>query len=217
MSSTELPDLSAIRTEYATVGLSDEVAPDDPLELFSKWFAEVASVGLLEPNAMEVATIGPDGSPTSRMVLLKGIEQGTFHFYTNLESAKARDLLADPRCALLFPWYPLQRQVRIVGSASLIPRAEVMEYYAKRPRAAQIGAWASHQSSPIDSRSALDQQYAATEARFTDDEVPCPDFWGGFSVEADQIEFWHGRLNRLHDRIHYLRTPDGWRHERLQP
>lgn len=217
MSSPEIPDLSAIRTEYATVGLSDEAAPDDPLDLFSIWFAEVASVGLLEPNAMEVATIGPDGSPASRMVLLKGIEQGNFHFYTNLDSAKARDLQTDPRCALLFPWYPLQRQVRIVGIASLIPRVEVIEYFSKRPRAAQIGAWASHQSSPIDSRAALDQRYQDVEAHFGEGQVPCPDFWGGFSVEASTIEFWHGRLNRLHDRIHYLRTPEGWRRERLQP
>lgn len=151
------------------------------------------------------------------MVLLKGIEHGAFQFYTNLESAKAQDLLADPRCALLFPWYPLQRQVRVTGTATLIPRDEVITYYAKRPTAAQIGAWASRQSEPIDSREALDQQYVDAQARFGEGEVPCPEFWGGFSVVATEIEFWHGRLNRLHDRIHYRRTPDGWQRQRLQP
>lgn len=217
MSSTDLPDLSRIRTEYATTGLSDEAAPADPIELFSEWFTQAREAGVLEPNAMVLSTVGDPVGADSRMVLLKGLEDGCFQFYTNLGSTKAQQLRTHPECALLFPWYQLQRQVRINGTASLIPRAEVECYFDQRPRAAQLGAWASQQSTPIESREALDQQYAAIESRFPDIPVPCPDFWGGYSVRPHSVEFWHGRLNRLHDRISYQLGAAGWTRQRLQP
>ena len=216
MSSPDFADLARIRTEYAAQGLPDEV-PADPLMLFATWFTQVRTAGLSEPNAMELGTIDETGAPASRLVLLKGVEDGTFQFFTNLTSAKARQLTADPRCAVLFPWHPLQRQVRITGVAEPIPRDEVEAYYAQRPRAAQIGAWASHQSQPIGSRTELDAQYAAALDRFGEGTVPCPDFWGGFAITPQTMEFWHGRTNRLHDRIRYQRDAAGWQVQRLQP
>jgi pyridoxamine 5'-phosphate oxidase len=217
MSSPELPDLARLRTEYATTGLSDAAAPADPFDLFTQWFKDTRNAELAEPNAMVVTTIGSDDFPASRMVLLKGLEDGSFHFYTNLSSAKGRQLQANPNCALLFPWFPLQRQVRVLGVASLIPRPEVEAYFAQRPQPAQLGAWASHQSEEISSREDLDEQYAAARERFGDGPVPCPDFWGGFAVKPISFEFWHGRLNRLHDRIRYQASDAGWQRQRLQP
>lgn len=209
--------LAALRREYAAHGLSESELPAEPLELFSKWFAQVHAAGLPEPNAMTVVSATRDGSPSARMVLLKGIVDGAFLFYTNLGSRKGHELRANPRAALLFPWYALQRQVRVEGPAEPLPREQVEAYFATRPRAAQIGAWASAQSEVVHGRAELDEAYAAAEARFADREVPCPPGWGGFGVHPVVFEFWQGRHSRMHDRLVYRRAGETWARLRLAP
>ena len=167
-----------------------------------------------EPNAMVVATVSADGQPSSRMVLLKGIDERGFHFYTNRASAKGADLAGNPRCALLFPWHPLERQVRITGVAWDLPEADVNAYFATRPRGSRLGAWASHQSSEVASRDELATAYDEVSARFADDEVvPVPPMWGGYAVHPEAVEFWQGRPGRMHDR---LRLPAYSRRHRLE-
>lgn len=209
--------LAALRREYAAHGLSETELPPEPLELFAAWFGQVHEAGLPEPNAMTVASATPTGAPSVRMVLLKGIVDGAFCFYTNLGSRKARELLANPRAALLFPWYPLQRQVRVEGTAQPLTRDQVETYFATRPRAAQLGAWASHQSEVVHGREELDAAYADAERRFADQEVPCPPGWGGFAVRPVVVEFWQGRQGRMHDRLVYRRAGEGWARLRLAP
>jgi pyridoxamine 5'-phosphate oxidase len=214
----DLEHLAALRREYEQEGLDEADLTGDPLELFGSWFGQVHAAGLPEPNAMVVATATADASPAARFLLLKGVVDGTFVFYTNLESRKGVELLANPRCALLFPWFPLQRQVRVEGEARLLPRERVEDYFAARPRAAQLGAWASHQSQEVGSRGELQAAYDEADARFADGPVPCPAYWGGFAVRPLQMEFWQGRSGRMHDRIVYRRNPsDGWTTGRLAP
>jgi pyridoxamine 5'-phosphate oxidase len=168
---------------------------------------------------MVVASVSADAIPSSRMVLLKGFSSAGWVFFTNLESRKGGELLANPACALLFPWHPLERQVRIEGTASPLDRPAVDAYFARRPRGSQLGAWASPQSQPVEGRDALDRRYEEVTARFADEEtVPAPPHWGGFLVTPDVVEFWQGRPGRMHDRLVYRRTPSGgWRLERLAP
>lgn len=213
-------EIAAMREDYARGGLAEADLAPDPVAMFERWFADVRAANLHEPNAVVVSTVGADGAPSSRMVLLKGFDADGFRFFTNTGSRKGRDLAAEPRCALLFPWHLLERQVRVDGVAEPLPDADVRAYASSRPRGSQLGAWASRQSNPVADRSALDDAYAAVEARFdgvADDAIPVPDDWGGYLVRPEVVEFWQGRRGRLHDRLVYRRTAEGWTTERLAP
>lgn len=215
----ESVDLARLRQEYADHGLDEADLADDPVVQFRSWLAEAIAAGLHEPNAMVLSTVSDRGQPSSRMVLLKGVDDG-FVLFTNLDSRKGAELAANPVCALLFPWHPVQRQVRVTGVAAPLARDEVEAYFSARPRGAQIGAWASPQSMPVDSRDALAQAYVEAEARFTDAEVPAPPHWGGYRVSPTTVEFWQGRSDRMHDRVEYVRRTDpgsGWERRRLAP
>ncbi|MGZ8734577.1 MAG: pyridoxamine 5'-phosphate oxidase, partial [Acidimicrobiia bacterium] len=192
----------------------------DPIAMFRLWFDETVSAGVHEPNAMVVTTVSAEGRPSARMVLLKGVDERGFVFYTNYESHKAADLADNPRAALLFYWSQLDRQVRVEGSVVRIDDAESDAYFAGRPRGHRIGAWASPQSRPIPDRAALESRLAAVEESFVDagDDVPRPSFWGGYRVIPDAFEFWVNRTDRLHDRVRYTRGADGsWPRDRLAP
>ena len=211
-------DPADLRREYADAGLHESDVPAEPFALFDRWFAEASDAGLYEPNAMVVASVSADGRPSSRMVLLKGVSPDGWTFFTNLESRKGAELVANPACALLFPWHPLERQVRIEGTATPLDRPAVDAYFARRPRGSQLGAWASPQSQPVRGRSDLDERYDAATARFADEEtVPAPPHWGGFLVTPEVVEFWQGRPGRMHDRLVYTRSGDGWSIGRLAP
>jgi pyridoxamine 5'-phosphate oxidase len=211
-------DLAAMRQEYAARGLDEADLQGDPIEQFQRWFEEARRAQLFEPNAMTLATVGPDGQPSARMVLLKGVDRRGLAFFTNLESRKSLELAGNPKAALLFWWGPLQRQVRLEGRIERVEDAEADAYFATRPRGSQIGAWASQQSSAVESRAALDAAEQRIRERFEGGEVPRPDFWGGFRLVPETIEFWQGRINRLHDRLRYDRQADGtWRVVRLSP
>lgn len=212
-----MDDLAAARAEYTRGGLTESDLLPDPTDLFRRWYDDACSAGIHEPNAMVVATAAADGSPSARMVLLKGVSEKGFVFYTNTASRKGRDLAANPRCALLFPWHPLERQVRVEGLASLLPRPEVEAYFHSRPRGSQLGAHASHQSEIVSGREELEAAYSSVESRFAGEEVPVPDEWGGYLVRPDRLEFWQGRPGRMHDRLVYRRTSTGWVTERLAP
>jgi len=190
----------------------------DPFVQFARWYADaIAAGGLNDPAAMAIATNGPAG-PSVRMVLLRRFDETGFRFFTNYESDKGRELLADPRAAAVIHWDPVRRQVRIQGRVELTTVAESDEYHDSRPRGSQIAAWASDQSRPIASRTELEARYAAAEARFEGRDVPRPAYWGGFRLVPDRIEFWQSRINRLHDRIRYERESDGsWLRQRLMP
>lgn len=185
---------------------------------FRLWFEEVVATGLPEPEAMTLATATVDGRPSARMVLLKHVDPRGFVFYTNYEGRKAHELLDNPRAALVFFWQPVRRQVRIEGDVSMVSAEESDAYFSSRGRGSQLGAWASRQSSVIASRAALDRNLTDVERRFEDRDVPRPPYWGGFRVTPHTIEFWQGRVNRLHDRLVYRRTSgDQWVRERLSP
>ena len=210
-------DLSELRREYAVGGLDEGDLTAGPIEMFRRWMHATVAAGLHEPNAMVVATVDDGRRPTSRTVLLKGIDDRGFVFYTNYDSRKAGDLDANPDCALLFPWHQLERQVRVEGRAARLTREENAAYFATRPRASQLGAWASPQSQVVADRAALDAAYAEMARRFEGQDVPVPEHWGGFRVEPETVEFWQGRRGRMHDRLRYRRTSGGWVTERLGP
>jgi pyridoxamine 5'-phosphate oxidase len=198
--------------------LDEAALPARPLELFARWMADVIAAGLPEPTAMALATVSADGRPRARMVLLKGYDEGGFTFYTNRTSRKASDLAEVPRASLLFPWYPIQRQVIIEGTVTALSTADSEPYFRSRPRGSQLGAWASRQSTVISSRGELDDRYAELSERWPEGtEVPMPDFWGGYRVEPQVAEFWHGRVDRMHDRFRYRREAGEWVLERLAP
>jgi pyridoxamine 5'-phosphate oxidase len=216
-------ELSRLRQEYAAGGLSEGDLEKDPVAMFRRWLHEAVTAGLHEPNAMVVATVSADGRPSSRMVLLKRLDERGFVFFTNYDSRKGTELAANPVAALLFPWHDLERQVRIEGPVTPLAPEENAAYFATRPRASQLGAWASPQSQVVASRTELDQRYDAVANRFPElQDVPVPPHWGGYLVVPDLVEFWQGRRGRMHDRLRYRRTSatDGagtWSVERLAP
>ena len=210
-------DAAKLRREYTRAGLDAASMNPDPIVQFEAWFEKVVEANLPEPNAMTLATVSGEGRPSARTVLLKGYDGRGFVFYTNYEGRKARELEANPACALLFYWGELERQVRVEGRASRLPGGESDAYFASRPRGSRLGAWASEQSRPVRDRSVLEERIRALEAEYEDREIPRPPFWGGYRVEPETIEFWQGRENRLHDRISYRREEGAWRLERLQP
>ncbi|MGD9867906.1 MAG: pyridoxamine 5'-phosphate oxidase [Hyphomicrobiales bacterium] len=191
----------------------------EPFALFAEWMAEAAEHEPNDPNAMALATVDPDGLPNVRMVLLKGADETGFVFYTNLESAKGHELAANPRAALVFHWKSLRRQIRVRGPVSPVGPGEADEYFASRPRGSRIGAWASSQSRPLESRFALEKAVAKFTARYAVGEVPRPPHWSGFRLEPVEMEFWHDRPYRLHDRIVFRRKDKSadWTRQRLYP
>lgn len=190
----------------------------DPIALFESWYAEARAAGGPPADAMTLATATPDGRPSARIVLLKGVDERGFAFFTNGESRKARELEANPRAALAILWPVLERQVRVTGTVARFDAAESDAYFATRPRDSQLGAWASQQSRPLAHRSELDERWRELEVRYEGTPVPRPPHWGGYRVQPQEIEFWQGRASRLHDRIVYMRTHDGgWERVRLQP
>ena len=197
--------------------LTEETANPDPLAQFTLWFEDAKAAGAPEPNAMAVATVGPDGAPSLRMVLLKGHGEDGFVFYTNYGSRKAQELEQNARVALLFFWPTLQRQVRVEGRVARTSRDESAEYFRTRVRGAQVGAWASAQSEVITTREALEARVAELEEEYAGREIPVPPFWGGFRVTPSRYEFWQGREHRLHDRLVYERDGARWKIARLSP
>jgi pyridoxamine 5'-phosphate oxidase len=209
-------ELARMRQRYAGRTLDEATAPADPYQLFREWLDAAVQYPVTEPNAMVLATADAAGRPMARHVLLKGIDDRGFAFYTNLGSRKATEIAANPAVSLCFPWIAMERQVVVSGTAEPVSRAEAEDYWASRPRESQLGAWASEQSSVIESRAELEDRAAAMAERFTG-EVPLPDFWGGFRVVPDTVEFWQGGPARLHDRLRYRRIAGGWHLERLAP
>lgn len=216
--------LAARRAELQQRGLDATDLAADPFEQFRRWFDVCVEAGVHEPEAMVVSTVGPTGLPSSRHVLLKQLDEG-FVFYTNYESRKGLELAANPVAAVCFPWNVLSRQVRAAGPVERVSAAEADEYFATRPRGAQVGAWASHQSEVIPDRAALEQRVAEVEERYAGVDVPRPPHWGGYRVLATEFEFWQGRPSRLHDRFRYHRDPEAatatgdaaWTLDRLSP
>jgi pyridoxamine 5'-phosphate oxidase len=198
-------------------GLPDAADGANPIELFGAWFEAARESGILLPEAVALATAAEDGMPSVRMVLLKEVDERGFVFFTNYDSRKSRELGANPQAALCFHWSVLQRQVRVNGSVTRVSAEESDAYFASRGRGSQLGAWASKQSEPLPERAALERRVAEADARFAGADVPRPDYWGGYRIDPKVIEFWQGRADRLHDRLVFRRTADGWATERLNP
>lgn len=198
-------------------GISPLTARTDPLEMFGQWFREAREAGIFLPEAMTLATSTPDGRPSARMMLLKGFDQRGFAFYTNYESRKGSELDVNPRAAIILHWAVLERQIRIEGTVTKMTEEESAAYFRTRPRGSQIGAWASDQSRACESRGALEARFRDHEKKFADKDVPLPPYWGGFRLVPERIEFWQGRVNRLHDRLEYAREGNEWKMRRLYP
>ncbi|CAA9376886.1 MAG: Pyridoxamine 5'-phosphate oxidase [uncultured Nocardioidaceae bacterium] len=216
--------LASLREEYTLGGLDEADLEPDPFAMLQRWLDEAIRAGLYDPTGMVVSTVSATGRPSSRMVLLKGLSVEGLVFFTNYSSRKGEELAGQGACSVVFPWHPLQRQVRAEGVATRIGDDENDAYFATRPRASQLGAWASPQSKVVESRDKLDARYAEAVARFGDGPVERPPYWGGFRIAPDTFEFWQGRRGRLHDRFRYRFSPtaartDGqaWRIERLAP
>ncbi len=207
-----------MRQDYTPGALHRRDLHPDPFEQFGRWFEEACRSGIIEPNAMSLATVGADGCPTLRTVLLKKWDARGFVFFTNLESRKARQIAENPHVSLLFPWLALQRQVIINGVAERLPTAEVVAYFVTRPFGSQLAAWASPQSRVISARSLLEVKWEELKRKFREGQVPLPSFWGGYRVAPRDFEFWQGRPSRLHDRFLYTSRADGtWQIDRLAP
>ena len=209
--------IADLRKEYTLNGLDQTDVLPDPFAQFQQWFDAALAAGVHEPNAMHLATIGPDDRPEGRIVLVKGIDAAGFSFYTNYNSEKGRSLLANPVAALTFFWPELERQVRIEGMVEKLTESDSDAYFNSRPRASQLGAWVSNQSEVISSRDVLETRQKALEAKFNGQQIPRPSHWGGFRVVPDQLEFWQGRPSRLHDRIRYRLAAGTWLIERVSP
>ncbi|MFJ4779302.1 pyridoxamine 5'-phosphate oxidase [Streptomyces sp. NPDC088762] len=211
-------DPATMRKQYRSQIVDEESLADDPMRQFARWFQQAADAQVFEPNAMIVSTATADGRPSSRTVLLKQFGERGFVFFTNYASRKGRELDENPHIALLFPWHPIARQVVVTGTAARVGRDETAAYFRSRPHGSQLGAWASEQSTVIGSRAELDRRYAELAARYPEGEqVPVPPQWGGYRVTPDEVEFWQGHENRLHDRLRYVLDADKWRIERLCP
>lgn len=211
-------DIKGLRKDYANPVLTREMLASDPFVQFERWFGEACAAELPEPNAMTLATVGNDGQPTLRTVLLKLFDQNGFVFFTNYSSRKAAQIGENRRVALLFPWIRLARQVAITGEAEKVSAAESARYFASRPRESQLGAWISRQSSVLSSRQFLMMELDKIKSKFLKGEIPLPDFWGGYRIRPATIEFWQGQTSRLHDRFLYSRNEAGsWTIERLAP
>jgi len=213
------PQASTSRPEAGLQGTLDELMlPAEPMELFDQWMSDVIRAGLPEPTAMVLATVSADLRPRARMVLLKSAGQDGFTFYTNRTSRKASDLAEVPQACLLFPWHALHRQVIIEGPVVPLSTSESAPYFHSRPRGSQLGAWASRQSTVLSSRTELEARYAELDRRWPEGtDVPMPDFWGGYRLSPERIEFWQGRPSRLHDRFRYTRQGESWGVSRLAP
>jgi pyridoxamine 5'-phosphate oxidase len=214
---SSVSSLQSLRREYQRCSLDEADLRESPFSQFEAWFNDGLGAGLLEPNAMTLATVSADGRPSARIVLLKGHDDRGYSFFTNYDSRKSRELSERPFGALLFFWPEIERQVRIEGRVERASDAESDSYFKIRPRAAQLGAWASEQSSPLTSRQELEQALAEMTVRFGDSAIPRPPNWGGFLLIPDRFEFWQGRENRLHDRFEYLLEGRSWTRRRLAP
>ena len=212
-----MTDLASLRRSYARASLGEGDVAADPIAQFLAWFDDARAAELREPNAMTLATATPDGAPSARIVLLKGVDERGFVFYTDYRSRKGDELAANPRAALVFHWAELERQVRVTGTVARVSREESEAYYRTRPVGSRIGAWASHQSRPIAGRAELEAREAELARRYADGDVPLPPHWGGYRVAPETVEFWQGRPSRLHDRLRSVREDGGWRVERLSP
>ena len=211
-------NLADLRRDYAKADLDIADTDPDPIVQFRRWFTEAAQAEILEPNAMTLATATADGRPSARIVLLKGLSEAGFVFFTDYRSRKARELEANPHAALAFHWGELERQVRVVGRVERIPASESMAYFLSRPVGSQVGAWASLQSALLEDRSLLMDRVGELVKHFTTTPISWPTHWGGYRIAPDEVEFWQGRPNRLHDRIHYTLHPEsGWQRVRLSP
>ncbi|HEX4228065.1 MAG TPA: pyridoxamine 5'-phosphate oxidase [Bryobacteraceae bacterium] len=211
--------LANLRENYTRGGLNESEIDGNPIVQFERWLQQALAADLREPNAMTLATVTPEGKPSARIVLLKEVSESGFVFYTNYMSRKGRDLETNPWAALIFYWADLERQVRVEGDVARVPRRQSEAYFQSRPKGSRLGAWASRQSQPVDSRAQLEIRLKDLEARYaSSDFVPTPEFWGGYVVRPQVIEFWQGRPNRLHDRIEYRRKGEtDWQIQRLSP
>lgn len=209
--------IAELRREYSQQALAKSEVCENPIDQFTEWFEQAFSADLLDVNAMTLSTASKQGKPSSRIVLLKGIDESGFRFYTNYGSRKGRELKENPHAALCFYWAPLERQVRIEGEVERLSRSASGDYFEQRPRESKLGAWASKQSSQVSSREELEKQFQEIKQKFKNKEIPLPDFWGGFLLHPQRIEFWQGRKGRMHDRICYEKSDTEWNIFRLAP
>lgn len=215
--SEKMPSYAELRKDYNMAGLLEKDLARDPFRQFDRWFQEALGAKMVEPNAMVLSTCTRDGRPSSRTVLLKGLDGRGFVFFTNYDSRKGRELSETGRASLLFPWIAMERQVIVEGVVQRISREESEVYFHSRPRPSQLAAWASPQSTILAGRSVLEEAQKSAERKYEGQEVPLPPSWGGFRLDPELVEFWQGRRSRLHDRLRFRRMKDGWSVERVAP